>query len=71
MTVTVPLAAFAVNAKRLDGSTATLCGSSPTRTVAMTSFVSVRITETVSAPGLTTQTTFPSRDGVMGLDVVA
>ena len=71
MTVTVPLAAFAVNAKRLDGSTATLCGSSPTRTVAMTSFVSVRMTETVSPPGLTTQTTFPSRDGVMGLDVVA
>ena len=70
MTLTELPAALATNAKRLDGSSAMLCGSSPTRIVRSGVFVEVRITVTVSAPGLTTQTRRPSRDMAIGLEVV-
>src|SRR4051794_10659275 len=70
MTLTELPAAFATNAKRLDGSSATLCGSSPTPIVRTTVFVAVRMTVTLSAPGLTPQTRRPSRDIEMGLEVV-
>src|SRR3954468_19431900 len=71
MTLTEFPAAFATNANRLDGSSATLCGSSPTRIVRRTVFDEVRMTVTVSAPGLTTHTNRPSRDIEIGLEVVA
>ncbi len=70
MTLTELPAALATNAKRLDGSSAMLCGSSPTRIVRSGVFVEVRMTVTVSAPGLTTQTRRPSRDMAIGLEVV-
>src|SRR4051794_32776157 len=71
MTLTELPAAFATNANRLDGSSATLCGSSPTRIVRRTVFDDVRTTVTLSAPGLTTHTNRPSRDIEIGLEVVA
>jgi hypothetical protein len=50
------------------GSTATPWGSSPTAIVLITALVLVRITDTVSAPGLTTQTKRPSAERAIGLE---
>jgi len=67
-TETLPAAVLATKASLLSGVSAMLCGSSPTEILAMTTFLSVRITDTLSSAGLTTHTRRPSRDKAIGLE---
>ena len=71
MTATVPAAALVTNARRLSLLSATLCGSSPVRMRRISVFVSVRMTDTVSASGFTDQTKRPSSETAIGLEFEA
>ena len=68
ITVTLLPAALATYAKWLLGSSAILWGWSPTAIFLITVFRSVRMTETLSSFGLTTQTRLLSADRAMGLE---